>query len=83
LVGFSKTFNHLDGHEVKVEQAAVTKPGQIMKIVGEGMPHFNYPSDKGDLYIEFSIIMPESVSEQHKAGKKLFFLCLFFFFFVF
>lgn len=71
----------MDGHEVTFEQQAVTKPGQIMKITGEGMPHFNYPSDKGDLYIEFSIIMPDVVTEQQKTGLCLFCGFCFFFFF--
>jgi len=81
LVGFTKQFNHLDGHEVTVEQQSVTKPGQIIKIAGEGMPHFNYPSDKGDLYIEFSIIMPESVTEHQKSG--LFYFCFIFVYYYF
>jgi DnaJ-class molecular chaperone len=69
----------LDGHEVTLSNAAVTKPGQIIKIAGEGMPHFNYPSDKGDLYVEISIQMPESVTEEQKQGSfslyRAFFLC--------
>jgi DnaJ-related protein SCJ1 len=70
LVGFSKSVTHLDGHEVPVTVDSVTKPGQIIKIANEGMPHHNYSSQRGDLYIEFSINMPETVSESQKEAFK-------------
>ncbi|KAF9929266.1 hypothetical protein FBU30_001748 [Linnemannia zychae] len=62
LCGFSKILiNHLDGRGIHVEQPAgkVIRPGQVMKIVGEGMPHYRRPIDKGDLYITFEIEFPQ------------------------
>lgn len=62
LCGFSKVLvTHLDGRGIHVEQLAgnVVKPGQVKKIVGEGMPHFKRPIDKGDLYITFQVEFPQ------------------------
>jgi len=70
LVGFSKTITHLDGHQVPVVKTDVTKPGEIIMIEGEGMPHHNYASQTGNLYIEFSIKMPTSVTEEQKQAFR-------------
>ncbi|KAG0230699.1 hypothetical protein BGW41_002417 [Actinomortierella wolfii] len=62
LCGFSKVLlTHLDGRGIHVESPAgkVIKPGQVKKIVGEGMPHFKRPMDKGDLYITFDVEFPK------------------------
>jgi len=42
LVGFSKSFRHLDGHTVKVGKEDVTKPGEVFMIAEEGMPKHNW-----------------------------------------
>ncbi|KAF9293179.1 hypothetical protein BGZ74_011826 [Mortierella antarctica] len=62
LCGFSKVLlTHLDGRGIHVEQPAgsVIKPGQVKRIIGEGMPHFKRPIDKGDLYITFDVEFPK------------------------
>lgn len=41
-----------------------------MIIPEEGMPNHSYPSESGDLYVEFNIIMPESITESQKQGIK-------------
>jgi DnaJ-related protein SCJ1 len=68
LVGFSKIFKHLDGHEVKITKDTVSKPGEIMVINDEGMPHHNYSSQMGKLYVELNIKMPNSITEAQKQG---------------
>jgi len=70
LVGFSKNIKHLDGHEVIVKRDEVTKPGEIINIEGEGMPHHNYSSQSGNLYIEFIIKMPAKLTEEQKQGFR-------------
>eukprot|EP01114_Cavostelium_apophysatum_P009705 TRINITY_DN2294_c0_g1_i1.p1 TRINITY_DN2294_c0_g1~~TRINITY_DN2294_c0_g1_i1.p1 ORF type:complete len:372 (+),score=70.59 TRINITY_DN2294_c0_g1_i1:158-1273(+) len=70
LVGFTKTVRHLDGHEVKIANAGVTKPGEILTINGEGMPHHNFPSQTGNMYVEVSIKMPSSLTEAQKEGFR-------------
>jgi len=70
LVGFSKNLKHLDGHDVPVNRDEVTKPGEVIMIEGEGMPHHNFPSQTGNLYIEFSIKMPSKLTEEQKQGFR-------------
>jgi DnaJ-related protein SCJ1 len=68
LVGFSKKIKHLDGHEVVIQRTEITKPGEVIVIQEEGMPFHNYPSQSGNLFIEFSIKMPTSLTEEQKTG---------------
>jgi DnaJ-related protein SCJ1 len=70
LVGFTKTMKHLDGHIVTISKTDITKPGEIFSIKNEGMPHHNYPSQMGDLFITFSIQMPTSLTDKQKEEFK-------------
>jgi len=70
LVGFTKIIKHLDGHDVKVKKDDVTKPGEVFVVEEEGMPHHNFPSQIGSLFIEFSIKMPVSLTEEQKQGFR-------------
>lgn len=61
LGGFSRVvLTHLDGRGISLHhpRGKVLKPGQILKVLGEGMPHKK--SDlKGDLYLIVDIDFPE------------------------
>jgi DnaJ-class molecular chaperone len=73
LLGFEKTYKHLDGHEVKIRREGVTMPGAVMKVAEEGMPKKDDSSSYGDLYIEYSIQYPDTLTaEQQKAIKDAF-----------
>jgi DnaJ-class molecular chaperone len=73
LLGFSKTIQHLDDHEVEISKKGVTKPMSVKKIKGEGMCVHNFPSDFGDLHVKFIVEMPEELTEeQAEAISKLF-----------
>lgn len=69
LCGFSKTLvKHLDGRGIRIEtpRGKVFRPGDFIKIKGEGMPHKNserswfrsFNEKKGDMYIELEIEFP-------------------------
>ncbi|CAG8652368.1 4952_t:CDS:10, partial [Funneliformis mosseae] len=61
LCGFSKVLvKHLDGRGLVINHPAgeVIKPGAVKCIVGEGMPQYKRPFDKGNLYIKFTIEFP-------------------------
>ena len=73
LLGFSKTYKHLDGHEFEVEKKGVTKPMSVKKIRGEGMPLHGTPSEFGDLHVKFTVVMPSTITpEQAKVIETLF-----------
>ncbi|WCJ22295.1 DNAJ heat shock family protein [Euphorbia peplus] len=69
LVGFEKTLKHLDEHLVDIGTKGITKPKEVRKIKGEGMPlHFN--NKKGDLYVTFEVLFPSSLTEDQKTKIK-------------
>ncbi len=44
---------------------------EFVKVLkGEGMPHHNFPSDKGDLHVRFSVRFPKQLSGQQQEGTR-------------
>jgi DnaJ family protein B protein 11 len=73
LTGFTMEIEHLDGHKVALGSIQVTKPGDITRVIGEGMPVFERGDSKGDMYVRFTVAFPKEVSEkQAKQLKELF-----------
>lgn len=61
LTGFNRVvLTHLDGRgiQLNVHQGKVLRPGQVLKVVGEGMP-IKKSDVKGDLYLAVNIEFPE------------------------
>ncbi|XP_058082872.1 dnaJ protein ERDJ3B [Magnolia sinica] len=69
LVGFEKTLKHLDEHLVDISSKGITKPKEVRKFKGEGMP-LHFSSKKGDLYITFEVLFPSSLTEDQKTKIK-------------
>lgn len=67
LLGFKRTFTHLDGREVNVEEKGVVSYGQKRTLKGEGLPVHNVPSEKGDLVITYHVELPAAVSEEQRV----------------
>lgn len=67
LLGFDLTISHLDGHEVRISSGKVTQPFYTKKVKGEGMPHHNYASQKGDLYVRFIVDFPAQLDGDQAA----------------
>lgn len=70
LVGFKKTFTHLDGRQVEVVRDNITPPRLVTTIENEGMPKQHAPLEKGQLYIKYHVTFPESLSEEQKEGFR-------------
>lgn len=70
LLGFEKTILHLDNHEVTLERTEVTQPGFVLRVPGEGMPQKEFPSEHGDLYVEFTVALPVALTAADKAALK-------------
>lgn len=70
LLGFEKEITHLDGRKVKLSKNKITRPGEIEKLKGEGMPVYNSPSDRGDLIITYQVELPQKLSQEQREGKK-------------
>mmetsp|Transcript_143642 Transcript_143642/g.459593 ORF Transcript_143642/g.459593 Transcript_143642/m.459593 type:complete len:497 (-) Transcript_143642:401-1891(-) len=73
LLGWSQTVRHLDGHSVDIGTTSVTKPFQVFKIQGEGMPLRDDPSSFGHLYVRVEIVFPKTLtSEQQQQLTSVF-----------
>jgi DnaJ-class molecular chaperone len=67
LVGFRRTFKHLDGHEVEVRKDDVTYCTQVVVIKGEGMPIKGSKSKaRGDLRVTLYIDFPQKFTQKQK-----------------
>lgn len=73
LIGYSKRISHLDGHLVEIEHDGITQPQSIRKVQGEGMPHLDVPSNKGDLYVTFIVELPRRLTPEQQEQVKLLF----------
>lgn len=69
LVGFEKTIKHLDDHLVDISSKEITKPKEVRKFKGEGMP-LHFSNKKGDLYVTFEVLFPSSLKEEQKTKIK-------------
>ncbi|KVI04008.1 Chaperone DnaJ, C-terminal [Cynara cardunculus var. scolymus] len=69
LVGFEKTVTHLDEHLVDIGTKGITKPKEVRKFKGEGMP-LHFSNKKGDLYVTFEVLFPTSLTDEQKTKLK-------------
>ena len=70
LCGFSRVvMKHLDGRGLHIQHpqsnTGVLRPGQVIKVVGEGMPQ-KKSELKGDLYLEVKVQFPDHAWLQKK-----------------
>lgn len=73
LCGFEFSIKHLDGRvlRIKSENSAIVKPGDIKVIESEGMPIHRNPHIKGNLYIKFTVVFPETRDLSDNAKSAL------------
>ncbi|XP_050398697.1 dnaJ homolog subfamily A member 2 [Patella vulgata] len=73
LCGFSFSLKHLDGRDLVISNppGEVIKPGLIKTVVGEGMPMYRNPFEKGDMYIKFDVTFPPNNFIPAESMKKL------------
>eukprot|EP00252_Welwitschia_mirabilis_P012986 TRINITY_DN28697_c0_g1_i1.p1 TRINITY_DN28697_c0_g1~~TRINITY_DN28697_c0_g1_i1.p1 ORF type:complete len:129 (+),score=28.61 TRINITY_DN28697_c0_g1_i1:122-508(+) len=69
LVGFENSISHLDDHKVPVGSKGITKPKEVRRIKGEGMP-VHMSNKKGDLYVTYEVVFPRSLTEEQKNKIK-------------
>ncbi|XP_045135729.1 dnaJ homolog subfamily A member 2-like [Portunus trituberculatus] len=73
LCGFTTVVDHLDGRKIVVNHppGSVLVPGCVRGIVGEGMPIYKNPFEKGDLYIRIEVDFPENYFAPEGKLKEL------------
>ncbi|XP_070576010.1 dnaJ homolog subfamily A member 2-like [Ptychodera flava] len=73
LCGFQFIVKHLDNREICVRYPPgnIISPGCTRAVVGEGMPMYKNPFEKGNLYIKFDVQFPENHFADEKNLKML------------
>ncbi|KAG8342642.1 putative chaperone protein DNAj [Trypanosoma vivax] len=66
LLGFERSFPHLDGKEFTVRAEGVTPYGTVLKLSGKGMPRHHVPSERGDLYVKVLFDMPAFLTDSQR-----------------
>jgi len=67
LLGFEQTIIHLDNRQIPVKRSGITIPNQVIKIKGEGMPVHEFPSDRGNLFLNVKVIFPTKLTDDVKS----------------
>ncbi len=70
LLGYNKRIIHLDGRSVDIRSDQITSPGQVRTVKAEGMPVHNFPAERGNLYVKFTIQMPKSLTKEQRKGIR-------------
>lgn len=86
LMGFEKNITHLDGRNLHIVRKAVTQPGMpfslhvtrfsklsvgfVQVVKGEGMPSFGSKGSKGDLFIEYSVVLPVELTPDMRRSES-------------
>lgn len=71
LTGAHFHLEHLDGRVLQVSsEGQVIKPNSWMVIRGEGMPLHGRPYEKGNLYVNFKVEFPETVTAEQAVALK-------------
>ncbi len=68
ILGGTTTISSFGGR-IKIEIPPESQPGKVLKLKGQGMPNYNNPDQKGDLFIKLQVKLPTNLSEDE---KKLF-----------
>jgi DnaJ-class molecular chaperone len=71
LFGFDKIINQLDNRVLHISCTGKTEFNIMRKIVGEGMKKLNQQNKKGDLYINFKVILPNLSLELKNQLKPI------------
>ncbi len=56
--------------KLKLKIPAETQNGKRIRLKGKGMPKFKHPEEKGDLYAEVSVVLPQGLSDEERRIFK-------------
>lgn len=73
LCGFAFPLRQLDGRDLllKVQPGEVIQKNTVKAVVGEGMPIYKNPFEKGNLYVHFDVVFPDNNFASPEQLKQL------------
>eukprot|EP00461_Guttulinopsis_vulgaris_P004748 UN04750 len=66
LLGFERKITQLDGSLIHLKRTKVTQPFEVIELEGHGMPHYQFPSVQGKLYVRCLVNYPQQLSDAQK-----------------
>lgn len=70
ILGGSATITSFGG-KLKIEIPPESQPGKTLKLNGQGLPNYNNPEQKGDLYIKLQVKLPTKLNDREKELFKM------------
>ena len=70
LVGFEREVLHLDGKAVPLRATGVTRPGDVARLPGQGMPVNGHGKRFGSMYVTYTVQMPAALTEAQKQTVR-------------
>ncbi|RKO98023.1 hypothetical protein CXG81DRAFT_10596 [Caulochytrium protostelioides] len=62
LFGFELPLQHVSGEAITLSRGRqVTQSGFVQRVAGQGMPKHGFPSERGDLFVEYAVVLPKKV----------------------
>lgn len=68
-MGVDKYIMHLDGRTVPIKRKGTIQPNQVDLVSNEGMPINGSTKNRGNLFVEFEVHLPITISKDLKLGK--------------
>lgn len=72
ILGHKFDFDCIDGSKINIDIPAGTQHGNVLRISGKGVPVYQHPDRRGDLFLTVAIVIPKDLTEdQIKNLKKV------------
>jgi len=70
LSGIKFILKHLDDRELLITTDEIVQPGEKRKVIKQGMPVLNKPEKFGDLYVEFTVVLPTQLTKEQVTNLQ-------------
>ncbi len=72
IAGFKKSFKHLDGRKLFVNETDIIKDGDTRVIIGEGLPVKGKDYKRGDLFVKYQVKYPNSSELSEEKRREIY-----------
>jgi curved DNA-binding protein len=66
VLGGTATLRTLDGKTLQVRIPPESQPGTLLRLRGQGMPVYDNPNQRGDLYVRLEVELPRNLTPQER-----------------
>ncbi|MCS6965237.1 MAG: J domain-containing protein [Candidatus Kapabacteria bacterium] len=66
ILGGTANLRTLDGKTIQLRVPPESQPGTVLRLRGQGMPVYERPEQRGDLYVQLTIELPRNLTAQER-----------------